>query len=125
MMTLLAILIPLCTGLLISAALIVEDGGWKERPLVIFTAPPVGIALTSGLYFFWILALRPETAMPFFLALEGALLLLAGWFYGRRHGFHFKLARAAWRGSPTGAARRAPLRERQGRPGPESPNGIS
>ncbi len=98
MLLILAILIPLLTGLLISAALAAQKGGWQERALVIFAAPPIGIAVSSSLYFFWMLALRPSYAMPFFLALEGALLLLAALFLGRRQGFKFKLVRPVWQG---------------------------
>ena len=97
MLPILAILIPLLAGLLVSAVLIVQDGDWQERALVIFAAPPIGIALSSGLYFFWMLALRPSYAMPFFLALEGVLLLLAALFLGRRHRMKFKLTRPDWK----------------------------
>ncbi|MDD1749130.1 MAG: hypothetical protein LUO89_04570, partial [Methanothrix sp.] len=97
MLPILAILIPLLTGFLISAALIVKDGGWQERALVIFVAPPIGLALSSGLYFFWMLALRPSYAMQFFLALEGVLLLLAAWLCRRRQKIQFKLEKPDWK----------------------------
>jgi hypothetical protein len=76
MMTVLAILIPLAMGLLISTALIIREGRWTEWALAIFLAPTIGIALTSALYFFWFIIFQPLVGLPYYLALETGLLLL-------------------------------------------------
>ncbi len=77
-LSILAVLLPLLTGLLISAALVVRAGSWKEWLLAFFLAPGVGITVSSILYFFWFILLQPTTALPAYVALEGALLVGIG-----------------------------------------------
>lgn len=72
-LTILAVLLPLLMGLLISAALVVRGGHWKEWLLAFFLAPGVGITVSSILYFFWFILFQPTTALPAYVALEGAV----------------------------------------------------
>jgi hypothetical protein len=93
----LAILVPLFTGLLICAALIVHTGGWKEWLLALFMAPGVGVAAASVLYFFWCVFFQPAAALPVFLALESLILLsiaISLWLFRRDL---FRFSKVGWK----------------------------
>jgi hypothetical protein len=74
-LSILSILIPVLSGLLISVAIIVREGRWSEWLLAFFLAPGIGIALSSVLYFFWAIIFQPLYNLPGYLALEVGFLI--------------------------------------------------
>lgn len=76
MASMLSILIPLLIGLFISVAIIVREGRWGEWLLAIFLAPGIGIAISSVLYFFWVIVFQPFYLLPGYLALEAGLTII-------------------------------------------------